>query len=65
MSTKLGTERERAKSFFFFTAEETKRKKRRGEGEKEKIKRGVSAFCAYFGVHSEAVDTATSVCAST
>lgn len=39
--------------------------KRGGEGEKEKIKTGGCAVCAYFGLHSQAVDTATSVCAST
>lgn len=53
MSTKLGMDRESQTLFNW-----------KREGLEEKIKTGVCAVCAYFGVHAEVVDTAPSVCAS-
>lgn len=58
MSTKLGTEGESQKPFYW------KKNERKRGGEKEKIKTEVCSVCAYFWLHSQAVDTATSVCAS-
>lgn len=58
MSTKLGTERQK-------TLNAEGKRRRKEEGEKEKIKTGVCAVCAYFGVYSEAVDKAASICART
>lgn len=62
-------QREReSQKLLFFLVQKKLREKERGRGRESKNEKRsvcVCAFCAYFGVHSEAVDTATSVCAST